>query len=80
MRAFRQQCAVSSRGPNAHCVCKDGLGGGVAHAIDILERELNALLVGDVHSRDTSCLHAQRRPATHTLHGPTAAFEPDTWT
>ena len=57
-------CSVS---PWTHCVCEDGLGCGVANAIDVLQRELDALLVGDVHSRDTGCLHAQRRPAAHAL-------------
>ena len=39
----------------------------MANAIDVLQRELDALLVGDVHSCNTSCLHAQRRPAAHAL-------------
>lgn len=34
----------------------------MADAIHVLQRELDVLLVGDVHTRDTCCLHPQGSP------------------
>lgn len=47
---------------------KDGLCCCVSHAIDILQRELNTLLVGDFHTTHTCTLNAQRDLPPDGLH------------
>ena len=58
---------AASMNNDAYRVRQDGLGRGRANAEDVLEGELNALLVGDVHSRHTRCLYPERAALTHHL-------------
>jgi hypothetical protein len=53
-----------------HGVPEDGLGGGVADAIDVLQRELDVLLVWDFHAANTGRLNLQRSPPRGNLHSP----------
>ena len=54
------QCTLSQL--STHSLREDGLGGGVANAIDVLQRELDVLGVGDFHAAHTGGLDLQRRP------------------
>ena len=45
-----------------YCVCQNRLGCGWANAEDVLQRELDPLLVGDIHTSHTRSLYPQRRP------------------
>ena len=47
---------------------KDGLCCCVSHAIDVLQRELDTLLVGDFHATHTCTLDAQRHLPSDGLH------------
>ena len=47
---------------------EDGLSGGVPNAVDILQRELDALLVWDFDSAHTSSLNLKRDPPESSLH------------
>ena len=62
---------------NPYRVGQDGLGRGVADAIYVLQRELDALLVGNVHTRHTRCLDSEGRPAADVLQVGEQKFDGD---
>jgi hypothetical protein len=61
------------RGP--YRVAENGLGGGVPDAVDVLQRELHVLLVGNLHTTHARGLNLEGRPPggglhhAHRLHG-----------
>jgi hypothetical protein len=46
-----------------HSVPEDGLSSGLTHTVDVLQRDLNALVVGDLNVVHTDVLNPQRSAA-----------------
>jgi hypothetical protein len=64
-RQLKEEAAESY--PPTYCVDQNLLCGCVANAIDVLQRELHILLVGNFHTAYTCCLDPEGRPEGRAL-------------